>query len=488
MALIGVDIGNTNFKCVVIDYDGRLIAYRKVPSQIYSHTKDGFAYIDANMIFNEVARLCADAVKDASAERLDGLAVSGMGSAGVLLDGEGSQIPVATQNNATQNNAAQNNAAPNNAAQNNAAQNTYIDKINTPTPLCKYSNSEYRAICGYPRTYRAVGQNIAGFLNKRPELINTNCHYLSITDYINFRLTGVMRREQSVSGSIAPYDWKNKTDWKEFLDEYHISTEILPPTCESGCYIGCITAKNSAMGLPSGIPVYAGGHDYLCAAFAAGCAGEGDVADIIGTYELLTVFTDSSREYAPLPVTANGFDVFCDRHVVSGLRAITAETISAGIIEKKYGASGTNDLTRRFEELDGLSADTGSGLRGRPSDSLADIIAGLNFRSAQMYDYIKQASEGESAAFSAALRGAVGRGGVKAVGGGSRSRYWMQNKADATGCTLIAPRIPEAAAAGAALLAGVGCGIYSSYGDAARVYERAQTDVYIPNMIRNGRR
>jgi xylulokinase len=52
-------------------------------------------------------------------------------------------------------------------------------------------------------------------------------------------------------------------------------------------------------------------------------------------------------------------------------------------------------------------------------------------------------------------------------GGGSRSEMWCQIRADALGMTLRRCSAPEAAAIGAAILAGVGSGIMPSIAEAA---------------------
>lgn len=65
---------------------------------------------------------------------------------------------------------------------------------------------------------------------------------------------------------------------------------------------------------------------------------------------------------------------------------------------------------------------------------------------------------------------------VRVVGGGARSRLWLQMKADATGRVLRTLRNPEATATGAAMLAGVAEGTFASLDEAAeRVVDLADT-------------
>ena len=61
---------------------------------------------------------------------------------------------------------------------------------------------------------------------------------------------------------------------------------------------------------------------------------------------------------------------------------------------------------------------------------------------------------------------------LRAIGGGAKSPYWLQLKADITGIPVVTPRITEAAGFGAALLAGAGAGLFPSAAEAAQRFLR----------------
>jgi xylulokinase len=73
---------------------------------------------------------------------------------------------------------------------------------------------------------------------------------------------------------------------------------------------------------------------------------------------------------------------------------------------------------------------------------------------------------------------------LRAIGGGARSKLWLQLKADITGIPVVTPRITEAAAFGAALLAGVGAGVFPSAASASTRFLRL-TDTYTPDPDRH---
>jgi xylulokinase len=75
---------------------------------------------------------------------------------------------------------------------------------------------------------------------------------------------------------------------------------------------------------------------------------------------------------------------------------------------------------------------------------------------------------------------------LRAIGGGARSRRWLQLKADVTGIPVVRPRVTEAAALGAALLAGVGAGCFTSVAEAAGLFLQL-TETYAPDPARHDR-
>jgi len=78
---------------------------------------------------------------------------------------------------------------------------------------------------------------------------------------------------------------------------------------------------------------------------------------------------------------------------------------------------------------------------------------------------------------------------IRAIGGGARSDFWSQLKADITGRPLVVPNVTEAAALGAAILAGIGAGIYENAEEALRgVYkEKSRFSPRAENMKRYNR-
>lgn len=70
------------------------------------------------------------------------------------------------------------------------------------------------------------------------------------------------------------------------------------------------------------------------------------------------------------------------------------------------------------------------------------------------------------------------------MGGAANSALWTQIKADVTGKTIVVPASDTASTLGAAILAGIGTGIYSSYEEAVKT-TIAIKKTYTPDMDRH---
>ena len=73
---------------------------------------------------------------------------------------------------------------------------------------------------------------------------------------------------------------------------------------------------------------------------------------------------------------------------------------------------------------------------------------------------------------------------IYAIGGAAKSTFWMQMKADVTGIPVRSKDVPEAAALGAAMLAGLGAGVYASPEEAVARVRFAERE-YVPDEARH---
>src|SRR5690606_7224596 len=119
---------------------------------------------------------------------------------------------------------------------------------------------------------------------QQPDITGDAC-WLSVADYIAYRLTGVAGTDYSLAGRSYAFSLPD-AGWDEaWLQSFGLSTDLFPPANPSGTPLGRVTAPLPA--LPAGTPVAVSGHDHLCAAVAAGVVEPGCLFDSMGTAEVL---------------------------------------------------------------------------------------------------------------------------------------------------------------------------------------------------------
>jgi len=311
----------------------------------------------------------------------------------------------------------------------------------------------------------------------RPELYEKTASFLPFPEYLNFVLTG----EKSAivpSEEFVPYVWSGQEIAAAGLDG-----EKFPPFVRIGERIGRVTARGGeASGLPKGLPVVAGGSDFLMALVGTAAVAPGRTCDRAGTSEGINHC--SSR-----PVRSER--VRCLPHVIPGL----------------YNAAGILASTGRIFEW----FRTISGQREKSYQTMLEEILAVDHKARIPY-FFPSLRIGETWEFSDAVfsqleaehgPAEMGRAVVQSIGfavrdlietlerhscrieqlracgGQARNPLWNQMKADITGREIATPEIIDAELLGDACAGLVGLGERSSLADAAEGLVRIKT-VYRP--------
>ena len=117
----------------------------------------------------------------------------------------------------------------------------------------------------------------------QPALLAQTAHFLLLSGYLNYRLTGEFKDSAGNQVGYVPFDFK-KQDWCADSDwKWHsmaIKRYMLPTLAAVGETLGAVTAEAAeATGLPTGVPVIAGAADKACEVLGVG-ALEADVASV----------------------------------------------------------------------------------------------------------------------------------------------------------------------------------------------------------------
>jgi xylulokinase len=310
-----------------------------------------------------------------------------------------------------------------------------------------------------------------------PESYSRIEHVLLPKDYVRHRLTGEYATDRAGAGGTLLLDLESR-DWStELLETFDIPGAWLPPTHEGTQVTGTIhRAAAAATGLRPGTPVVGGGGDQAAQAVGVGAVESGVVALTLGTSGVVFATTDR-----PLREARGRLHSF--PHAVPERWHVMGVMLSAAGSLRWYRdvmAPGTD-----FETLDAEAESVEAGAEG---------LTFLPYLSGERTPHADPAARGafvgltlkhgrpqltravlEGVAFglrdNLALMGDVGLGGIAEVrisGGGAASPAWRRILADALGVDLISTHATDAAALGAALLAGVGGGAWASAAEACR--------------------
>lgn len=468
--LIGIDVGTTNCKATAYEANGKIKAAAKHKTETY-YLENNYAEFDPGQIWESIRIILKDVSEQLGGEKIEGIAIASMGSAGVLLDENDNWIHRSI---------------------------TWFDtRTKEIADLWKsgFGSEKIYGITGFVPNPMAGITKVQWIKKKYPERFKTVKHWLSMQDYIAYRLTGRAGVDLSVACRTMAVDLKERRWSDEILEAAGIPKEICSPLMHSGERIGPVTEKASELtGIPAGTPVFAGGMDYVCGAFACGLSRDGELLSAVGTSEQILMITDQ-----PMNVPKNIQSNFtCVNFVVNDKYYIQGQVISSGVIMDWFGNQVAGENFGRLTE-EAAKAPLGSNgvlmlphFRGKfvpGADPLSrGAFVGLT-TSTTRGDISRSILEGlcyESALIIENMEEITGKKVecVHTVGGAVNSSFWMQIKADILGKPVVCLEVPEEVTLGAAMLAGLGCGVYSSPEDAVRQTRTAET-VYRPDPERH---
>jgi xylulokinase len=334
-----------------------------------------------------------------------------------------------------------------------------------------------------------------------PEAASRTSLWLSVPDYLMWRLTGELVTDYTIASRTFLFNPRTLEWSSDMLAKIGMPVEHLPRPFPSGTHVGTLTRRAAAAtGLPAGTACVLGGHDHLCAAFTAGGYQPGTVIDSTGTAQAVLFILEKFQTDARL--ASQGFA--CYPHVVPGHYILKGGLKSAGgaieWLARQLAGVDPDRESLPYAQLAAL-AEGGIGQRAGPvwlphligsgtpeSDtSSRAAIVGL-----QVEHTAGDIFRGllESLAFwlrhcLAEMEIATGQETrcLIALGGVTRLELLTRLKANILNLPVTIPDLPQAAATGAALLAGLGAGVFHTPAEAVESLKySSQTIIPQPDL------
>jgi len=429
-AVLGVDIGTSTSKGILVDPAGRILAQAERAHRP-EYPRPGHVEMDAAIWWREFTELSRELTGGTDA-RVEAVGVSGMGPCTLLTDEAGTPLRPAILY----------------GVDTRAA--TQIRRLTD-----RYGAAEIVERCGSALTSQAVGPKLAWLAEHEPAAFAATRRLFMPSSYLVWRLTGeYVLDHHSASQAVPLYDRAAGTWYRPWWDG--LAGGIEPPRLRwSGEIAGTVGSAASAdTGLPAGTPVVTGTVDAWAEAVSVGALQPGDLMLMYGTTMFLIAAVREAMAAPPLWGTAG---------VWPGSHCLAAGMATSGAVTNwLHELLGTG-----YDELLAAARESGPGARGllmlpyfagerTPiDDPLArGVIAGLTLShtAGDVYRAVLEATAlGVRHNLEAFAPAGVDR--IVAVGGGTRGGLWTQLVSDITGRTQQLPTHAVGASFGSAFLA-----------------------------------
>jgi xylulokinase len=287
-----------------------------------------------------------------------------------------------------------------------------------------------------------------------------------------------------------------KKKWSaKILDYTGINEDQLANIYPSGEAIGKINRKIAhTLGLPTDVLLVTGGHDVTCAALGAGAIKKGVGGDILGTAEIFGVTMESSS--VAKEIRPSNFACYC--HVVPDRFWLMTLNQTCGLLLRWY-RDNFGEPEVKLSEKEGkdvfdliiskskpdiaesmiLPHFVGSGTPWIDARSKGAIV-GLSIHTNKA-DIIRAILEAviyeQKISIDIFEKYGVDIKEIRAVGGGSKSRFWLQIRSDILGKTVLTLQTEEASCLGTAILASYALGHYPSIDEAVHKMVKVKSEI-----------
>lgn len=442
--LIGVDVGTSGCKAVVVDGDGRVVAGA---SATYPTRRgiDGEVSQDANDWLMAVRSTVRDCLSKLDGPRVAAMSVTAPAHYAVLCDDEGEPL-----------------------------HRVLLSSDGRPGPVAEELRDRlgerFFALTGERLTAGWTFAQLVWLRRTEPALWPRLRTVLVGKDYVRFKLTGDVGTDRSDAAGTALYD-QDRAEWSpELCVEAGIETAMLPPIQPSTAIGGRLTgAWARLLGLPAGTPVAVGATDTAAELVSVGAVEPGDALVKIASTGTVVGVTERLQPHPALLAYPHAVP---ERWYAVAATS-TAATAFMWLRELLFGGDRPSfaDAYRRMDEMAGRVPPGSNGLLYLPflegerspywDEDLRAAFLGLS--SSHTRDHLCRAVLEGVALSLRACREAMTQAGISVehpvyAGGGMASTVWRTILASVLGLegTLAEPHGP---AVGAAYLAAASIGV-----------------------------
>lgn len=478
--LLGIDIGTSSCKTILVDQQGNIVAEAVVEYPLLV-PQTGWVEQHPEEWWRAVKKSIGDLLSRISDKgNIRAIGLSGQMHGLVAMGREGEVLrPCILWND-----------------QRSAPQCEKIyQRVGGREKLLSYTNNSM--LPGY------TGGKILWVRENEPQIYEKMAKIVLPKDYIRYRLTGEFATEVSDASGTGLFNVEKRCWSDELLSILEIPKEWLPRCYESSEITGVLSqAVADGLGLPQRIPVVGGGGDAVIQSIGAGVVSEDIATIVIGTAGIVSV---------PLPHYCDNpqgkLQFFCnaipDRWIAMGVTLTAGSALrwfrdTLGSLEVALSKELREDAYEILSQEAKSSPPGAGGLIFLPylagercphtDPEARGMIIGLGLHSTKS-DITRSVYEGVVYSLRDVLewmnRVGISPAEIRASGGGAKSPFWRQIQADVFNKEVTTVRYSEEGAAlAAAIIAGVGVGVWSSVEEAISLFNIETRTHPIPGNVK----
>jgi xylulokinase len=470
LSLIGIDVGSTGTKISAYNQEGKPL------DSVYAahtpkHPFPGAWELDPEEIWNNAAnglrRLTATELVKQNPPRA--IAVSASTREGFPVDAEGKALGPCIMTADTRESG--------------------LEK----TISAAYSQDEWFQFCGHTPERMDPTCRILWWEKNHPEVMKKARHFVGWGEFLSLRFTGKAVVDYSHAGRFLVYDFKTHRWSQKRMSQFGINPELLPEIRPWGTVISPIPREISrSLGFTSDVELAMGANDAVCTLLGAGISQVGTGGLISGSWENIllpvteqpspSVLANAGVSIGPYPGKASWM-IYALSPTGSATMNWARDLVNVKIDDSENMLRRLGDGPGHVLAVPHVSGATAVWVGG---SALRAALIGMTLATSPI-DVVKAFME--SITYDTHfLLAMLKEGGAKidmlrGVGGGIRSEWWTQLRADLFGTIIETVDQPELGTLGAALLAGKAVGLWDDLEKKAGEFTR-ESKRYIPNPKR----
>ena len=472
--LLGVDLGTTSLKVSLFQEDGKLVASKSKAYPILV-PKVSYAEQDPQEWWQGFVGACQFLAREYSREisQLAGIGLCGQMHTQVYLDKDFEVLrPAITWMD--------------------QRSGDIVERINQDSEAKQLFFRETSNAAS--TTYTAL--HTRWVIENQPDVWSNVRYVLVAKDYLKFLLTGKRVTDFAEASGTLLFDVVNQTWSQAAFDYFEIPREIFPDVLPSDEIIGTVTTEAAALtGLPVGTPVVNGSSDNSASALGSGMTRSGQVTLILGTAGVITVCSNSPLE-DPLGRTLCWHYCLRDHWVSLGIMQTAGESLEwfKNTFDQNENSKGNSKAI--YDHYNDQITDVPEGCHGLTflpylngertpywDTNARGVFFGINLKTTKAH-FIRAIMEGVSFAFRNNIETVEALGiqinDVRAVGGGLKSKIWLEILAKVLRKPIATVSEPDTANLGNIMLCGKALGIIASYTEFAEKQIRTDQRIFYP--------